>query len=653
MQPFRYCSGLADTELLSPPMKNFYALFIALLLFTVKPVFSQIIAGSASAGLTISDPDVTLSASPSGTSVSAFIDLDCDGMADAEVYLYKGATVIDGGNTAYLFITNTDIQISRDTSAPGIVADYYNAGDTLTIPGAAYWTSDTAYRLGDFGCMACFGPASVSNKYIAYRNISSSQTGWIKISFDLFDSGSTTSPVTLSMPEVLSPCVITAIPSIGPGTGSATCGVFNYNYTVYPTCSGMCDGAIYITGLSGGTPPYSYDWSGSPTGDGTSTISNLCAGNYSVEITDAGGNTCTEIFEITSPPPVVLSVTTTPASCFGTCDGTACVNISGGTGPFYYLWMPGGSTTACLTNICAGTYTVCVTDNNGCTVCTTATVTQPTALSLTSTTTPASCLSCCDGNIQLIPSGGNPAYSYTFSPGGYIPPGTFCPGEYLGCATDVNGCMVCDSITLGSGPETDACGVFLYSYTTSDPSCAGSCDGTISITSLSGGTGSYAYNWFPGTPTGEGSTSVSNLCGGSYYVNISDSGGNSCNAFFYLTEPSAITFSVISTNVSCYGGTDGSACITGVSGGTPPYTYTWVPTGGPALCAYGLPAGAFMVCVTDANGCMTCLPFTITEPPQLVISMMVTNVSCFGDCDVSICPVVSGGTPLYAYALSN
>ncbi|MEW6468303.1 MAG: T9SS type A sorting domain-containing protein [Bacteroidota bacterium] len=126
------------------------------------------------------------------------------------------------------------------------------------------------------------------------------------------------------------------------------------------SCCGACDGTAQAF-VSGGTPPYMYSWSG---GQSTSSVTGLCQGTYTVVVVDAMGNFCTASTTITGP---FSTYTTTPtnASCSTCCDGSATVNVAGGSPPYTYSWAPGGQTTQTVTGLCPGTYTVCATDQNG------------------------------------------------------------------------------------------------------------------------------------------------------------------------------------------------------------------------------------------------------------------------------------------------
>lgn len=146
------------------------------------------------------------------------------------------------------------------------------------------------------------------------------------------------------------------------------------------SCNGQVDGAINLD-ISGGTAPYSFNWSNGAT---TEDLANLSASTYTVTVTDALGCTASANFEITNPP--VLSVTNTVSnlSCFNAGDGEISLNPTGGEGPYTFLWST-GETTNQVSGLSPGNYSVVVTDVRGCIVNDSFTITQPTSLSLSYT----------------------------------------------------------------------------------------------------------------------------------------------------------------------------------------------------------------------------------------------------------------------------
>jgi hypothetical protein len=143
------------------------------------------------------------------------------------------------------------------------------------------------------------------------------------------------------------------------------------------TCNGANDGEIDLT-VSGGTAPFMYTWT--PGGNTTEDVTGLAQGTYSVVVTDA--NNCTSNTGSSVTEPLALSVSTgtiTDVTSAGGTDGAADMTVTGGTAPYTYLWN-NGETTEDLTNVGAGTYSLAVTDANGCPGSAVATIGEPTGI---------------------------------------------------------------------------------------------------------------------------------------------------------------------------------------------------------------------------------------------------------------------------------
>jgi hypothetical protein len=177
-------------------------------------VAAQLPAGSVPSGMSAVDPNVNLSVAVVAQDTSISFDIDCDGANDMRVELYKGHVAVDGVSSAYLYLINDSFAISADTVAisyPSVA--YFNVTDIIN-PFVNQWRTDNQIVLGCYGGFVCQGPASANGLYIAYRKTLSNSThqiGWIKITFNLIDQGVPNSPITLSIPELLTFCDPTAI----------------------------------------------------------------------------------------------------------------------------------------------------------------------------------------------------------------------------------------------------------------------------------------------------------------------------------------------------------------------------------------------------------------------------------------------------------
>jgi alpha-tubulin suppressor-like RCC1 family protein len=216
-------------------------------------------------------------------------------------------------------------------------------------------------------------------------------------------------------------------------------------------CFGGNSGIATVT-AGGGTPGYFYQWS--PSGGTNQTATGLAANIYSVTVTDVNGCTVMATAFITQPSALTANGSNvTNVSCFGGNNGSVSVNSNGGSPPYNYLWSPSGQTWQTATSLAMGTYTVTVTDANGCTVTATASVSQPSALNVSLTNiNNASCSTCSDGSASVSASGGVPGYTYSWTPSGgnSATASNLLPGNYTACVSDANGCTQCMYIPVNS-----------------------------------------------------------------------------------------------------------------------------------------------------------------------------------------------------------
>lgn len=198
---------------------------------------------------------------------------------------------------------------------------------------------------------------------------------------------------------------------------------------------------------SGGTGAYTYSWS--PSGGNAATTSPVSAGSYTVTVTDANGcqQTATVVVSSLNGPSVSISATS-DVSCAGLTDGSATASASGGTPGYTYAWTPSGGSTATASNLGAGTYTVTVMDAAGCTATADAVIGAPTAISIAETITASTCGNA-DGSISVVASGGNPGYTYAWTPAGNTATLNNLPGgNYSVTVTDANGCTASENYTI-------------------------------------------------------------------------------------------------------------------------------------------------------------------------------------------------------------
>ena len=232
---------------------------------------------------------------------------------------------------------------------------------------------------------------------------------------------------------------------------------------------------------------------------------------------------------------------TTDVSCAGVCDGTATATVTGGVGPYTYLWAPvpvTGQGTTDVTGLCAGPHTLTVTDANGCDTQISFIINEPPALIVTPAQTNVTCGSLCDGTASVTVTGGTPDYTYLWTPAPSGGQGTsdatgLCAGIHSVLITDDNGCTITQSFTI-----LDAVPIQI-SLQLTPASCVNVCDGTAGVI-VSDGVAPYTYDWSPLPGAGQGTANVTGLCPQAYSLTIADAVGCDTTISFTITAPPPI-----------------------------------------------------------------------------------------------------------------
>jgi hypothetical protein len=408
------------------------------------------------------------------------------------------------------------------------------------------------------------------------------------------------------------------------------------------SCNGGSNGSATVL-VTGGTPAYSYSWS--PSGGVGATASGLTPGTYTVTVTDANACQTTQAFTISQPAPFNVTTSQTDLICNGAATGSASVVVTGATAPYTYSWSPSGGTAATATGLTAGNYTVTIIDNNNCQTTRNFTLTQPSALVATAgTVTNVNCRGEATGAATVNVTGGTGTYTYSWAPsGGTAATATdLLAGNYTVTITDANACQTTRNFTI-----TQPAAILSATTASTGVSCFGGSNGSASVT-VSGGTPGYTYAW---APLGGTASAISGRPAGNYTCTITDSKGCTLIKNITISTPAAFSGTIAKTDVSCNGGSNGSATVT-ATGATAPYTYTWSPSGGNAPTASGLTAGSYTVTVQDANTCTYTVNVTINQPASLFVSPSQTNVLCNGGATGTATVVATGGTPGYTYLWS-
>jgi gliding motility-associated-like protein len=421
------------------------------------------------------------------------------------------------------------------------------------------------------------------------------------------------------------------------------------------TCFGSANGNVNLS-ISGGTGNYFYTWTNNGNPFSTNEdISSLAPGTYIVSVTDA--NSCgpkTATFTITQPPILEVSlVSQTNILCFGDATGAIVINVVGGTpNPttlnYSYAWTgPNGFTSINqnLIAILAGTYNLTVTDNNNCSRNLIVTITQSSDIIIAYTTTPITCYGANNASITTSLSGGNPPYQFQWSNlATSLNQTNLSAGNYTITVTDNFGCQKVQNINIPEAP------IFTVNPIVRNISCFGAQNGSINL-NLTGGIPPVALVWSDGSTAG---LTRNNLGPGTYTATISD--GTPCFIVrtFTILEPQLLVVSANVTNALNCTNTNSGAINLQVSGGTPPFSYSW-SNGATTEDLNAITAGNYLVTVTDANGCSRVEQFAIVRPAPIQIGVTTqTDFDCANhEVTQNYVALASGGVPPHQYQWSS
>lgn len=371
-------------------------------------------------------------------------------------------------------------------------------------------------------------------------------------------------------------------------------------------CFQLNDGGVDAT-VSGGTFPYTFSWSNGPV---TEDIVGVVAGTYTLTATDL--NLCVQSMDFTINEPNAALVVTTAVEdvlCNGDADGEIETFVQGGTAPYTYNWS-NSATTPDIISIAAGTYMVTVTDDQGCTAFTGATVNEPTPLVANFTVIDASCYGYNDGSIEMSVSGGVAPYNFDWgnqnsifitNQGELLD--TLIAEDYFIRVRDDNGCLVEQIVTVGEPAP------FVSTVVVTDAMCYDGTDGAIDVT-ITGGTLAYNSVWSNGILTED----ITGLNTGVYSYVVTDAQGCIIKDSAFVGEPTLIELAFEIDPVSCIDQSDADIFIDPY-GGTPGYTFLW-STGSTDQNITEVAPGIYNLTITDINLCSNSFAFEIDISPD-------------------------------------
>ncbi len=408
------------------------------------------------------------------------------------------------------------------------------------------------------------------------------------------------------------------------------------------SCFGGSNGTA-VASVTGGQLPLTFVWS---NGANTTLNPGLDTGTYTCTVTDAKGCQVVDSVHINGPSrPLSIATTQVPATCFNVADGSSSALVSGGTPGYTYVWNTNPvQTTSLVQHLSSGTYSVTVTDKNGCVASVPIVISQPQAINVSSTIQNVSCFGGRDGSLAVSASGGTGPYNYTWNTTPVQSAAVLLnltAGAYSLTLSDANGCVAQLNETV-----TEPSAVNATIISSIDPVCFGDLNGRINSGS-SGGTPPYQYSW--NTVPMQQTPSAMNLGAGNYLLTVTDAKGCISTIAAALKQPLALTTQATAENLNCYGDKNGWISST-VSGGTLPYSYLWNTGASQTSTITGLSAGSYVLTVTDSRGCTSSATTLITQPMQLLANINTSDETCNGGNNGWLSSSVSGGTTPYSYS---
>lgn len=523
------------------------------------------------------------------------------------------ATVsINGGSPGYTYLwSNGDTSQTLNNLGPGTYTVTTSDASTCTSTGSVTITEPPAISL----------PAPVTaNANCGVSNgsaIASASGGFGTLTYKWSNgaNGATANNLSAGSYTVTvndaNGCSVTSVANVSNNGGPSVISITPADLL----CKGANTGSAVISVTSGNTP-YTYSWSNgvnSITSIPQSTISGIQAATYTVTVKDANNCQVISTVVITEPAAITTTFVTSNAAC-GQSNGSATVTATGGSGTFIYLWN-NGSSGQTAGNLVAASYTVTVTDGNGCTMSSVTNVLNIGAPSAIATVaTPIACNGG-SGSVMVTVTGGTGPFTYSWSNGSSSTTSVLqsvlnavSTNSYIVTVTDSKNCIVISTVTL-SEPDS------LIAIAESAPSECGKNNGFV-VVSAKGGIPGYVFNW----SNGAAGLAVVNLPAAGYTVTVTDSQGCTTTSSTSIADSTFTLISNVPAKQTISQGTSVDIIISGA------VTYSWTPATGlsctdcPNPTATPAISTVYTVSATDAGGCTVILMINI-----------IVKTPCIGD----------------------
>ncbi len=403
----------------------------------------------------------------------------------------------------------------------------------------------------------------------------------------------------------------------------------------------ICYGGIDLS-ISGGIPPYSYNWS---NGANTEDLGGISIGSYEVTVSDAHTCESTDSFNINyAASPLTVLMSPNHLTCYQSGNGSINVNITGGLNDTLSFQWSNGAATQNLENLVAGIYELTVSQNSyQCVAAQQIELLEPAFINIQESIINDSCFAA-PGGVDVSIIGGTPPYTYNWSTGDTSSNiSNLASGNYVLTITDANNCTAQEEYLINL-PITP----FSLELIPENISCFGLSNGSVNTIISGGFTDTIVYNWSDGQST----ETINGLTPGSYQLTITQL-NNQCElvATADITMPDELVPNENINDVLCNGGNSGFITIN-PSGGTPPYSYSW-NNGSTDSIASNLGAYNYVVSIIDANVCIESFTFSVGQPNPFTVSPIITHNSNLTNPNGSIDISTMGGTQPLSYLWST
>jgi len=613
---------------------------------------------------TISDSVHINEPSQLNSSISTLDITDCtlnDGVIDLSVI---------GGTGSYSYLwSNNDTNEDQINLSSGIYSVTITDSNNCSIMNSATINNyisnlSSSYTQTNVSCYGANNGGAIVSFFGGATGSSSGDTNYI------LGWAGTTQPVYLPYPQTvfntsLLPPPYNAIPAgIYPYTVTDLNGCIIYdtinitepdslhisytlsNYSGYNTsCFGNNNGSIDVQ-INGGTAPFN-NYLNNILQSGLIS-NNISAGNYNDSIVDINGCTVSTNIILIEPPELITTLNNLEISCHDLCDGEIYSNTSGGIFPYLYSWS-NTETSANISSLCSGNYSLTITDENGCVENTSTIINAPNDIIISiDSISNNSIYGGNSGLIYITPNGGTGLLNTSWiSENGYFSFDNNILNLYADIyyleITDSNSCSYLDTFEL-----TQPSSLWLSIDNITNPSCYDSCNGAINI-SANGGDSTYSYFWTGPNGFTSNNNNINSLCFGEYII-IIDDGITILIDTVNIYQPQPITTLLTIDSIICHNGT--AQAEISVWGGSQPFTYSW--GNGDTNYYTIVSSGNGSIVISDINGCSYSQLYSLSNPDSILTQTTNTNISCFGGNNASVSiNVTNGGTSPYNFSDDN